>query len=61
MHKTEFTKALEVMIEQFGHDTLKSLATLDGNIPTVLIVNSYYENGAFYTVTYALSNKMKQI
>lgn len=24
-------------------------------------VNSYYENGSFYTVTYALSNKMKQI
>ena len=61
MDKTEFTKALEVMIERFGHDTLISLATLDGNIPTVRIVNSYYENGAFYTITYALSNKIKQI
>ena len=61
MDKTEFTKALEVMIERFGHDTLISLATLDGNIPNVRIVNSYYENGAFYTITYALSNKIKQI
>ena len=24
-------------------------------------MNSYYEDGSFYTVTYALSNKMKQI
>lgn len=61
MDRTELTKALEVMIERFGHDTLISLATLDGNIPAVRIVNSYYENGAFYTITYALSNKMKQI
>lgn len=61
MDKTELTKALEVMIERFGHDTLISIATLDGNIPAVRIVNSYYENGAFYTITYALSNKMKQI
>ena len=24
-------------------------------------VNAYYENGLFYVITYALSNKMKQI
>lgn len=60
MDKTEITKALEVMNKRFGHDTLISLATLDGRIPAVRIVNSYYESGAFYTVTYALSNK-KQI
>lgn len=29
--------------------------------PYVRTVNSYYENGAFYTVTYTLSNKMRQI
>lgn len=61
MEKTELSKALDVMTERFGHDTLLSLATLDGNIPAVRIVDSYYENGAFYTVTHALSNKMKQI
>jgi len=49
-------KALSLMTKRFGHDTLLSLATLDGNHPSVRIVNSYYENGAFYTVTYALSN-----
>lgn len=54
-------KALTIMTERFGHDTLLSLATLDGNRPSVRIVNSYYEDGAFYTVTYALSNKIQQI
>jgi general stress protein 26 len=54
-------KILEIMTERFGHDTLLSLATIDGNRPAVRIVNSYYEDGAFYTVTYALSNKIKQI
>ena len=56
------SQALSVMDERFGHDTLISVATVDdGNRPAVRIVNSYYENGSFYTVTYALSNKMKQI
>lgn len=54
-------QALSLMTERFGHDTLLSLATIDGNRPAVRIVNSYYEDCAFYTVTYALSNKMKQI
>lgn len=61
MDNTELTKALVVMTERFGHDTLISLATIDGNIPAVRIVDTYYENGSFYTVTHALSNKMKQI
>ena len=54
-------KALSLMTERFGHDTLISLATIAGNRPSVRIVNSYYEDGVFYTVTYTLSNKMKQI
>ena len=54
-------KAQEIMNERFNHDTLISLATIDGTIPSVRTVNSCYENGSFYVVTYALSNKMKQI
>lgn len=56
---TENTK--KIMEKRFGHDTLLSVATISDNIPYVRIVDSYYENGCFYTVTYALSNKMKQI
>lgn len=58
---TEKESALFLMVERFGHDTLLSLATINGSSPAVRTVNSYYEDGSFYTVTYALSNKMKQI
>lgn len=54
-------KAQEIMIERFGRDSLISLATVDGTTPWVRTVNSYYENGAFYVISYALSNKMRQI
>ena len=61
MNKEKMSKAYEIMVERFGHDTLISLATIDHNIPAVRNVNSYYEKGSFYTITYALSNKIKQI
>lgn len=54
-------EAQQIMNERFNHDSLIALATMDGNIPCVRTVNSYYENGAFYVITYALSGKMKQI
>lgn len=54
-------RALSIMEERFGHDTLISVATMDGDRPAVRTVNSYYDNGSFYTITYALSNKMKQV
>ena len=56
-----FDEAMQILNERFGYDTLISIATIDGNRPAVRIVNSYYENGSFYIVTYALSGKMKQI
>lgn len=59
--RDNYEKLLLILSERFGHDTLLSLATMDNMRPAARIVNSYYENGAFYTVTYALSNKMKQI
>lgn len=50
-----------LMDERFGHDNLIALATVDGDSPAVRTVNAYYEDGAFYTITYALSCKMQQI
>lgn len=50
-----------IMDERFGHDTLIALATVDGDAPAVRTVNAYYEDGCFYTVTYALSGKMQHI
>lgn len=54
-------QALLIMNERFGHDTLISVATIDGERPSVRTVNGYYEDGSFYAVTHALSNKMKQM
>ena len=56
---TEITK--KIMDKRFGKDNVISLATSEDNLPYVRYVNAYYENGAFYVITYALSNKMKQI
>lgn len=54
-------KAKEIMRERFGHDTLLSLATVREGVPFVRIVNAYYEDGAFFIITHALSGKMEQI
>ncbi|MDE7234687.1 MAG: pyridoxamine 5'-phosphate oxidase family protein [Ruminiclostridium sp.] len=55
------SNAREIMEERFGHDTLIALATIDGNKPSVRTVNGYYEDGSFYVITHAKSDKMKQI
>lgn len=49
------------MSKRFGHDTLISLATMDEARPYVRTVNGYYEDGAFYVITHAMSGKMTQI
>ena len=54
-------EAEKIMTERFGKDTVIALATVENKIPNVRYVNAYYENGAFYIITYALSNKMKHM
>ena len=51
----------EIMNERFGKDSIIAIATVKDGEPYVRNVNGFYENGAFYVITYALSNKMKQI
>ncbi len=58
---TRYEEVLKIMDERFGHDSLISIATIDGDRPAVRTVDGYYEDGVFYTVTYALSGKMRQI
>lgn len=55
------SEAEKIMIERFGKDTVISLATVENEVPYVRYVNAYYENGSFYVITYALSNKMKHM
>ena len=51
----------KMMDERFGQDSIIAVATVKDGEPYVRNVNGYYENGAFYVITYALSEKMKQI
>lgn len=54
-------EAEKIMTGRFGKDSIIALSTVKDDTPYVRYVNAYYENGAFYIITYALSNKMKQI
>ena len=64
-----YDEAMRVLQEKFGNqDALISLSTIAlspneaGNpVPAARLVSVYYEDGAFYTVTYATSSKMLQI
>ena len=53
--------AAEIMKERFGRDQLIALATCAAGVPSVRTVNASYQDGHFYIVTYALSEKMKQL
>ena len=50
-----------IMTERFGGDNIIALATTNEGVPYVRNVNAYYENGAFYVITYARSQKIKHI
>lgn len=66
---SKYHEAMKLLEEQVGNkDGLISLSTIAlepgavGKIrPAARIVDAYYEDGAFYTVTYATSGKMQQI
>lgn len=65
----KFDELMELLSKQAGNkDGLISLSTIalepgayGKSRPAARIVNAYYEDGAFYTVTYATSDKMRQI
>lgn len=65
----KYDEAIRLLDEKLGNkDVLISLSTIalepgdnGRSRPAARIVDAYYEDGAFYTVTYAASNKMRQI
>jgi len=58
---SNYENAMGIMAERFGKDSLIAIATKDGGRMYNRMVDGYFENGAFYVSTYALSNKMRQI
>ena len=62
LSRMDWNKDAEIIMqERFGCDNVLALATVENDQPWVRSVNAYYEDGAFYVITHALSNKMKQI
>ncbi|MGN1339544.1 MAG: pyridoxamine 5'-phosphate oxidase family protein [Oscillospiraceae bacterium] len=60
MEKLNETTA-QILQDRFGKDSLIALATCSDNMPHVRTVDAYYDGGAFYIITHALSGKMKQL
>ncbi len=54
-------EAEAILLERFGKDSIIALATTLDDVPYVRSVNAFYDDGAFYVLTYGLSNKMRQI
>ena len=54
-------EAEKILIDRFGKDSIIALATTVDAKPYVRSVNSFYESGSFYVLTYSLSNKMKYV
>ena len=56
-----FEESLSVMTDLFAKDCLFVLATAKDNAPSVRTVDTFYDDGAFYIVTYGESQKAKEI
>ena len=56
-----YEAAMHILTERFSKDSLIAIATTDGTRLHNRMVDAYYENGAFYVSTHALSNKVRQI
>ena len=56
-----FEKSLKTLKELFGKDYQFALATSKDNIPSVRIVDTFYDDGSFYIVTYGKSQKTIEV
>jgi uncharacterized pyridoxamine 5'-phosphate oxidase family protein len=58
---TTYEKALEVMNELFAKDCQFALATSKDNVPTVRMIDTFFEDDSMYIVTHAKSNKVLEL
>ena len=56
-----YNDSLKVLDDLFGKDCTFTLATVQNNIPSQRVVDTYYHDGIFWVVTYGQSNKVKDI
>lgn len=58
---TTFEKSMQVLSALFGRDFTFVLATSKDNAPSVRVVDTFYDGSLFWIVTYANSNKVREI
>ncbi len=58
---SNYTKAMEVVTDLFSKDTVFALATIGNKLPSVRMIDTYYENGYFYIITHGETQKAKDI
>ena len=56
-----YEEGLGVLDTLFARDYQFALATSNNNIPAVRFIDTFYNNKAFYIVTYGKSDKVKEI
>ncbi len=56
-----YEDSMNVMHALFAKDCQFALATANGNTPSVRIVDTFYDEGAFYVVAHAATQKVKEI
>lgn len=58
---TSYEKSLKVMEDLFGKDVFFALATSHNDVPSIRMVDVFYDNGSFWIVTNGRSNKVNDI
>lgn len=56
-----YENAITLMEELFSRDYQFAMATTVNDIPSLRFIDAYFDNGAFYAVTYANTDKVKEI
>lgn len=56
-----YEKAMEIMNELFAKDYQFSMATVKDNVPSVPVVDTFYEDRSFYVVTYSKTQKVQEL
>lgn len=58
---TNFEKSIDVLAELFSRDFTFVMATTAEDVPTARVVDTYYDDNAFWVVTYENTNKVSDI
>lgn len=58
---SDYMASLKVLEDLFSKDCTFNMATAKDNVPSVRVVDTYFDSGVFWIVTYANSNKVIEL